>query len=539
MTKTLNLHHYAQALGGEISGDQVLAPGPGHSREDRSLSVKIDDKADGGFVVLSFAGDDPIVCKDYVREKLGQEPWKPRPKKNLAKDVGKQVGEWIYRDAEREPYLRVRKFVNDTGKRTFFQSRWENGQWISGKPRGAKLPYRLPELLAASLSTSVFVVEGEKCAEVLAKLTFIATTNSEGAGKWTSDLNVHFKDRNVVIVADNDAVGHRHTQQVAKTLHGVAASLKVIDLAPHWPGDPMAEGDDVADFIHQHDRAGSNLAKIAREAEEWDPNTVDPKAEEKTEKDKSDDYDRDMEEPLPLKQADALIRLAGNDSLFHTPSDEAYADVVVNGHRKTFKVRGRQYRLLLAERYHAASAGAPSSEGMQSALTVLEARALFRGPMMDVHVRVAGHQGRIYIDLADEKWQAIEVGADGWRVIDSPPVRFQRTPTMRPLPEPTRGGDINELRTFINVRDDAEFVLTVAWLLAALRDTGPYPVLVLTGEQGTAKSSMCRFLRDLVDPRMAPLRTMPKEDRDLFRRRYARCRRKTATFLLPRAMATS
>jgi hypothetical protein len=131
-------------------------------------------------------------------------------------------------------------------------------------------------------------------------------------------------------------------------------------------------------------------------------------------------------------------------------------------------------------------------------------------------MRVASHQGRIYIDLADEKWQAIEVGVDGWRTIDSPPVRFQRTPTMRPLPEPIRGGDINELRTFINVRDNDEFVLTVAWLLAALRDTGPYPVLVLTGEQGTAKSSMCRFLRDLVDPRIAPLRTMPKEDRDLF-----------------------
>jgi hypothetical protein len=163
MTKMLDLHHYAQALGGEISGDQVLAPGPGHSREDRSLSVKIDDKADGGFVVFSFAGDDPLVSKDYVREKLGQEPWKSRPKKKLAKEIGEQVGEWIYRDAERKPYLRVRKFVNDTGKRTFFQSHWENGQWIRGKPIGAKLPYRLPELLAAPLSTTVFIVEGEKC----------------------------------------------------------------------------------------------------------------------------------------------------------------------------------------------------------------------------------------------------------------------------------------------------------------------------------------------------------------------------------------
>ena len=52
-----------------MSGGQVLAPGPGHSAEDRSLSVKLDAGAPDGFVVNSFAEDDPIECKDYVRAK--------------------------------------------------------------------------------------------------------------------------------------------------------------------------------------------------------------------------------------------------------------------------------------------------------------------------------------------------------------------------------------------------------------------------------------------------------------------------------------
>jgi hypothetical protein len=73
----LGLRTIARALGGEISGRQILAPGPGHSRFDRSLSIRIEPAAPGGFVVHSFAGDDPIVCKDHVRQRLGLPEWKP------------------------------------------------------------------------------------------------------------------------------------------------------------------------------------------------------------------------------------------------------------------------------------------------------------------------------------------------------------------------------------------------------------------------------------------------------------------------------
>jgi hypothetical protein len=73
----LDLDRLAQALGGEVSNGQVLAPGPGHSPKDRSLSVKLDPDAPEGFVIHSFANDDAIVCRDYVRAKAGLPPWKP------------------------------------------------------------------------------------------------------------------------------------------------------------------------------------------------------------------------------------------------------------------------------------------------------------------------------------------------------------------------------------------------------------------------------------------------------------------------------
>ena len=70
------------------------------------------------------------------------------------------------------------------------------GAWIKGKPNGHKIPYRLPELIAAPPSATIFIAEGEKDCDALARLSFVATCNSEGAGKWTADLNAYFRDRN-------------------------------------------------------------------------------------------------------------------------------------------------------------------------------------------------------------------------------------------------------------------------------------------------------------------------------------------------------
>src|SRR6516165_9812064 len=67
----------------------------------------------------------------------------------------------------------------------------------------------------------------------------------------------------------------------------------------------------------------------------------------------------------------------------------------------------------------------------------------------------------------------------------------------------------------LNVKDAADFKLAVAWLLAALRSVGPYPVLVLLGEQGTAKSTFARIMLSLVDPNVATLRSPPKDEDDL------------------------
>jgi hypothetical protein len=215
-------------------------------------------------------------------------------------------------------------------------------------------------------------------------------------------------------------------------------------------------------------------------------------------------------------QADVLIALAQSAELFHAPDGTGFADLDISGHRETWPIHSKGFRRWLARCFYEATGGAPSSEALRSALNVIEARAHFDAPELAVHIRVGGLNDRLYLDLGDQSWRAVEIDATGWRIIDSPPVRFRRAAGMQPLPMPMSGGSVEKLRSFLNVKTDADFVLAVSWLLAAFRDCGPYPVLVLSGEQGSAKSTFSALLRALLDPNTAPLRALPREDRDLF-----------------------
>ena len=157
-----------------------------------------------------------------------------------------------------------------------------------------------------------------------------------------------------------------------------------------------------------------------------------------------------------------------------------------------------------------------SPAALNAALNVLEAQAQFDGPQRNVSVRLAEQDGLIYLDLADEFWRCVEIGPNGWRIAEDPPVRFRRSAGMQPLPLPVRGGSIELLAPFLNLASENDFVLIVAWLLRALRAGGPYPVLAIAGEQGSAKTVLSKLLRALIDPSVAPVRAVPLDERELF-----------------------
>jgi hypothetical protein len=214
-------------------------------------------------------------------------------------------------------------------------------------------------------------------------------------------------------------------------------------------------------------------------------------------------------------QAEILIRLAGDAELFHTSDSDCYATIPTEKHHETWALKSKSFRRWLLRRFYEAQKKPPGAQAMQDALGVLEAKAHFDGPELPVFTRLAESGGRIYIDLCSVAWEAVEISPDGWRVVTECPVKFRRAKGMLQLPRPGGGGNINDLRRFVNIGNDVDWCLLVSWLMAALRPRGPYPVLVLQGEQGSAKSTNAKVLRALVDPSTAPLRTTPREERDL------------------------
>ena len=164
-----------------------------------------------------------------------------------------------------------------------------------------------------------------------------------------------------------------------------------------------------------------------------------------------------------------------------------FCRLIIDGHRETWPLRSKRFQAWLRQQYYERTWNDPAA--LNAALNVLEAQAQFDSPQHNVAVRLADHDGRIYLDLADEFWRCVEIGANGWRIAEDPPVRFRRSAGMQPLPLPVRGGSIESLAPFLNLTSENDFVLVVAWLLGALRAGGPYPVLAIAGEHGQRRPS--------------------------------------------------
>jgi hypothetical protein len=215
--------------------------------------------------------------------------------------------------------------------------------------------------------------------------------------------------------------------------------------------------------------------------------------------------------------AQILLEIALADSeLWQTPDDTAFATIRRNGHREHWPIRSKGYSQWLAKQFYDQEKNAVGSQTMHDVLSTIEGKAKFgdESPVYPAPIRVAEYEGRVYLDLADEDWRAIEIDPAGWRIVADPPVRFRRPARMQPLPEPQRGGSVAELRRFVNVTDQG-WVLLLSWLVAAFRPDGPYPILKTIGEQGSAKTTLARVLRGLVDPNVCATRGAPRSERDL------------------------
>jgi hypothetical protein len=213
-----------------------------------------------------------------------------------------------------------------------------------------------------------------------------------------------------------------------------------------------------------------------------------------------------------------LTSVAWEAKLFRSNDGRIFAQVPVGERLEIFGLESAAFRDWLIRGYLADVLEPPSSAVIRRAIGMLEAEARFDAEIPEVFIRTGrdgvGEGSTYFIDLGDPGGRAIGISDRGWLAVDQPEVHFRRPEGFLPLPMPSRDGSIDLLRPYVNLTE-ADFRLMFTWLTAVLRPVGPYPILVLNGEQAAAKSTLVKVLRLLIDPHTCIALNPPTSTRNL------------------------
>lgn len=224
------------------------------------------------------------------------------------------------------------------------------------------------------------------------------------------------------------------------------------------------------------------------------------------------------------KSAEVLLQLidAGEFEFFHDESQDPFCKYPSQKSNvyEVRRINDRQFKSYLSFIYRKAEGKTIGEAALKEVLSELEGRSLHdrNSKQKKVFLRAGELNGKIYVDLCDDKWQVIEISSSGWQILDSKnvPIRFERSQHALPLPDPNsaKTGDISKLWGIVNIPED-DRILVLAYILECYRCTTAFPILLLLGLQDSGKSATQITLRSLIDPSSSNLRTAPRKVDDL------------------------
>ncbi len=404
-----------------------------------------------------------------------------------------------YRSTDNLPlYWKIRLKHPESGEKWIRPMKRAGNQYTIGEPKfpDGKPLYRLPDL-AARMNEPVVVVEGEWCADALARIGVLATTSGSADSATRADWRP-LAGRDILIWPDNDDPGRAYAEAVFQVLEKAARSVRIIAVdargataktdAVDWLRDnPHATIDDIV-ALPAADLSASNDAAI----------------------DESETVEGAKE-----SAATALVSFALElAEFFHDQNGDVYATDRING--ETRRLGSRLFRDWFVSNYYELSGNAPREQALKQAFSTLSGLGRFKGDCRSVFVRVAQYDGCYFLDLAEPgRDRVVKIEPGHWSIVSPSPVPFVRSETCLALPEPMSGTTLDALWSIANVPKEAR-LLVIAWLCDCLRPDTPFPVLELIGEQGSAKSTTQSALRRLIDPNSCNLRTAPKSAEDSF-----------------------
>jgi hypothetical protein len=416
---------------------------------------------------------------DHIREKL-------------ARDGFHAVAEHQYGSSLRKVRFEHQSDQQQDKNRPEKTFRWEhcvNGVWYCGDGGLPKPLYINDVFRERDQVESALGFEGEAKADLAGELGYAAFSFKDITPVQAAAL----VDCEVMLWPGKDESGAQQAENAARTIREAdqIRSIKVLT-----PPAGLPQGGDIIDAVRRFSWDKSRVAQLLESARNYQPS--EPAKPENSSKSADS---AQQPEGDKVTQSQVLINCAAEAEFFHAPEGEAFACFPVGEHREIWPLKSKSCRRWLVRAFYTKLGKPPGAQAMQDALSFLEAKAQFDSPAIPVFTRVAPFGDAIYIDLGNDNWEAVEITNIGWKIVQDPPVRFRRAKGMQPLADPTRGRPISNLRSLINIGDDRNWILLLSWLVTAFRPRGPYPVLILQGEQGSAKSTTAKFLRRIIDPR--------------------------------------
>ncbi|MCK4414944.1 MAG: hypothetical protein KAY32_15525 [Candidatus Eisenbacteria sp.] len=456
---------------------------PAH--EDRTPSLSVSEGEDGRVLIRCHAGcsiEDVIAALELRMADLFDDGSANMSEPKMIYEYRDENGHLLYQVCRFEP-------------KRFAQRRPDgNGGWIWNLKGVHPVLYGLPALLAKS-DESVFIPEGEKDVDRLCELGLLGTTNPMGAGKWRAAFNEHLRGREVIILPDNDKPGWQHALSVARSLSGIASSVRVVEL----PG--LAEGGDVSDWLLTHKK--QELQWRVEGAKEYVPGGDTPHDAESGDAGQGGAAGTD-DTRQSLARTLISIVLAKGVELFHDQRGDSFAALPLDRGRKIVSLQSRRFGQWLARLAWTRLERPLNGEQLSSVRNVLSGMALFDGPQYQLDVRCAVRDDAIWIDL--DGLRAVCVTPGNWEVVDEPPILFRPFPHQRPLPDPIRGGDPSLVLPFVNLRHESDKSLLLVYLVVSLIANIPIVALIIHGVQGSAKTTMLKIIKAILDPSAVPVR---------------------------------
>ena len=215
-------------------------------------------------------------------------------------------------------------------------------------------------------------------------------------------------------------------------------------------------------------------------------------------------------------KVDLLIeQLLEEDLLFRDATNTAWATFTANGHKEHYMVESGAYRDRITRAYLDQYGKGISHAKLSLVTDTLKAQARFYGEEKETSLRVAEADGKIYYDLTTRDREIVEIGPDGWRIVSSENIIFQRHEHQKAQAYPARGKKLKELREYFNI-DKKDALLFVVYICSLLIPTIQLPLLIFYGEAGIGKSTAARLVRDLVDPCKSNLLSLPESSEDFY-----------------------